>query len=188
MSSSLIRNDGQGKFSIHALPQEAQFSMLNGMVLEDFNGDGNLDLLLNGNDFGTEVPFGRYDALNGLVLLGLGDGNFKPLSIAESGIYIPGNGKGLSMLRNQSGSMMFAATENRGPLRIFEARTKLRYYIAEPNDASVVIFMKNGKSQRREFNYGNSFLSQSSRFIVIPENAERMEVRNFSGKTRTISY
>ena len=57
---------------------EAQFSMLNGMVLEDFNGDGNLDLLLNGNDFGTEVPLGRYDALNGLVLLGLGDGNFKP--------------------------------------------------------------------------------------------------------------
>lgn len=188
MSSSLIRNDGQGKFSLHALPSEAQFSMLNGMVLEDFNGDGNLDLLLNGNDFGTEVPFGRYDALNGLVLLGLGDGNFKTLSIAESGIYIPGNGKGASMLRNQTGELMVAATENRGPLRIFEARMKLRTYVAEPEDASVVIFRKNGKTQRREFNYGNSFLSQSTRVIVIPESADRIEIRKFSGKTRTIRY
>ncbi len=63
------------------------------MAVDDFDGDGNLDVIINGNDWGTEVTVGRYDALNGLLLSGDGKGNFTPLSILESGIYIPGNGK-----------------------------------------------------------------------------------------------
>ena len=60
---------------------QAQISALNGMVADDFDGDGNLDVLINGNDWGTEVSVGRYDALNGLVLKGDGKGNFTALSI-----------------------------------------------------------------------------------------------------------
>jgi len=38
--------------------------------VEDFNHDGNLDVALCGNDFGTETGNGRYDALNSLLLSG----------------------------------------------------------------------------------------------------------------------
>ena len=69
------------------------------MIADDFDGDGNLDVLINGNDYGTEVSIGRYDALNGLLLKGDGKGNFKPLSILQSGIYIPGDGKALVKLQ-----------------------------------------------------------------------------------------
>ncbi len=51
----LLRNDGKWNFTLIPLPKEAQFSVINGMVADDFDGDGNLDLLMNGNDYGTEV-------------------------------------------------------------------------------------------------------------------------------------
>jgi len=69
--------------------------MINGMVVDDFDGDGNLDLLINGNDYGTSIGIGRYDAFNGLLLKGDGAGGFIPLSMLQSGINIPGNGKAL---------------------------------------------------------------------------------------------
>ena len=66
--SMLLRNDGNGLFTLVPLPKEAQFSVINGLVADDFDGDGNPDILLNANDFGTDVAVGKYDAMNGLML------------------------------------------------------------------------------------------------------------------------
>lgn len=119
LASALIRNNGGGKFSVEPLPPIAQSSALNGMVADDFDGDGNPDILFNTNDYGTEPANGRYDALNGLLLKGDGKGKFTPLSIIESGIYMPGNGKALVQLKGADGKYMVAATQNNGPLRVF---------------------------------------------------------------------
>src|SRR6185437_916011 len=75
-SSVLLLNDGNGKFTMKPLPAQAQFSAVNGMAVDDYDGDGNLDLVINGNDYGTEPLLGRYDGLNGLFLKGDGNGNF----------------------------------------------------------------------------------------------------------------
>ena len=120
--SSYIRNDGNGKFSITPLPHVAQFSVINGMVADDFDGDGNIDVCMNTNDYGTDPANGRYDALNGLVLKGDGTGKFSPMSISESGIFIPGNGKALVKLKGADGSYLLAASENKGPLKLFRSR------------------------------------------------------------------
>ena len=40
----------------------AQMAPLNGMVAGDVNQDGFLDIIICGNDYGTEVSTGRYDA------------------------------------------------------------------------------------------------------------------------------
>ena len=119
-SSSFCRNEGNGKFSLIPLPVEAQVSVIKGMVADDFDGDGNPDIAITGNDWGTEVMTGRYNALNGLILKGDGKGNFSALSITESGIYIPGNGRGLIPLKSNSGKLLLAASQNRGQLKIFE--------------------------------------------------------------------
>ena len=67
---------------------QAQISALNGMAVDDFDGDGNLDVLINGNDWGTEVTVGRYDALNGLLLRGDGKGEFYcPVNSSKRNIY-----------------------------------------------------------------------------------------------------
>jgi hypothetical protein len=43
----------------------------------EYDGDGNDDLLLIGNDYSAEVINGRYDAFNGLMLKGNGKGKRK---------------------------------------------------------------------------------------------------------------
>lgn len=129
-ASSFCRNDGNGKFTLAALPFKAQLSALNGMVVDDFDGDGNLDVVINTNDYGTDVAVGRYDALNGLLLKGDGKGNFVPQSILQSGIFIPGNGKALVKLRGRNDAYLLAASQNRGPLKIFEL--KKNYALTPP--------------------------------------------------------
>ena len=173
------------------LPIQAQFSTLNGMVVDDFDGDGNLDVLINGNDFGTEVSVGRYDALNGLLLKGNGQGGangFTPLSILESGIFIPGNGKALVKLRGANGKYLLAASQNKGALKIFELKNKGTILPVGPNDASATIEYKNGKKRKQEFYYGNSFLSQSARFINSNEAIKMITIINQKGASRTINY
>jgi hypothetical protein len=186
--SCYLRNDGNGKFTIIPLPNQAQISPINGMVVDDFDGDGNLDVVMNGNDFGTEVGVGRYDAFNGLMLKGDGKGNFTPQSILQSGIYIPGNGKALVKLQSTTGNYMLAASQNRDALKIFELKRKVSNIKLLPDDESAVITYKNGSKQKQEFYYGSSFLSQSGRFITVNNDVKAIQITDNKGKTRTISF
>ena len=144
LRSCYFRNDGEGKFTMVPLPPEAQVSALNGMVADDFDGDGNLDLLINGNDFGTDVSIGRYDALNGLLLKGDGKGDFKPLiNYARAGYICRGDGKGLVKLRNAHNAYMLAASEHLGPLRLFELnRPSLNFQMCDPDESYAIIINK----------------------------------------------
>jgi hypothetical protein len=184
--SSLCRNDGNGHFTLIPLPMQAQISVLNGMITDDFDGDGNLDVLINGNDWGTEVSVGRYDALNGLLLKGNGKGNFTPETITESGIYIPGNGKALAALRGTGGRYLVAASQNRGPLKIFELKKKSELIPLLPDDIAAELTFKDGTSRRQEFYYGSSFLSQSARFFNPGDSTKSLVIYNNSGKTRKL--
>ncbi|MFN8209945.1 MAG: VCBS repeat-containing protein [Bacteroidales bacterium] len=117
--SMLFRNDGNGKFTPLPLPGKAQFSVLHGMATGDFNGDGNKDILINGNDYGTDVLIGRYDAISGLLLAGNGRGAFTEQGSATSGFFIPGDGRDLVKLKGPGGIILYAASQNKGPLKIF---------------------------------------------------------------------
>ena len=187
LQSVYLRNDGRGKFTMIPLPKEAQSSVVNGMVVDDFDGDGNLDVLMNGNDYGTDISIGRYDALNGLLLKGDGAGGFTPLSILQSGIYIPGNGKALVKLQSSSGNYLVAASQNRDVLKLYELKRKIKSIRVEPDDVSALIRLKNGQTRKEEFYYGTSFLSQSARFLNLDSNTVNVTIRDSKGKTRTVS-
>jgi hypothetical protein len=184
--SSYCRNDGGGHFTLIPLPGQAQISILNGMVTGDFDCDGNLDVLINGNDFGTEVSVGRYDALNGLLLKGDGHGTFEPEPILESGIYIPGNGKGLVGLSGKKNKFIVAAAQNRGPLKLFELKKDVRMIPLHPDEVNGKLVTGKGTSRKLEFYYGSSFLSQSSRLIFTDDSISSLELYNTVGKTRKI--
>lgn len=186
LSSAVLINDENGKFTIKPLPVQAQFSVLNGMTVGDYDGDGNLDIVINGNDYGTEPILGRYDALNGLLLKGDGKGNFAPQSILESGIYIPGNGKALVALRSSKGKYLLGASQNRGLLKIFELNKDYKLIPLEPFDESAIITYKDGKKQQRWIGYGSSFLSQSGRFLTLGNNVASVEIKNNNGVIRKI--
>jgi hypothetical protein len=188
LQSCFLRNDGNGKFTMIPLPKAAQISTVNGMVADDFDGDGNLDVLINGNDFGTEVSIGRYDALNGLLMKGDGSGGFSPLSIQQSGIYIPGNGKALVKLTGSSGNYLVAASQNRDALKLFELKRKVKVVQIKPSEVSAILKFRNGKTEKREFYYGSSFLSQSTRFVNINENVASLIILDNKGERRVIQF
>jgi len=183
-ASCFLRNDGDGKFTLIPLPNLAQVSQMDGMVVDDFDGDGNLDIIMNGNDFGTQVSIGRYDAFNGLLLKGDGKGDFKPQSILESGFYVPGDGRALVKFQDFQGKYMLAASENRGPLKIFELKKNVQNLRVQADDESALIFYKNGNKEKIEIPYGSSFLSQSGRFISLNSPVEKVMVTNTKGITR----
>ena len=186
LKSCYLRNDGNGKFTLIPLPVEAQVSVLNGMQTGDFDGDGNLDVVINGNDYGTDVSIGRYDALNGLMLKGDGKGNFRALSILQSGIYVPGNGKALVKMRSKGGDLLFAASQNKDSLKVFKLSAPIKSIPINPTDAYALIKYKNGKIEKEEFYYGSSFLSQSSRFMKLDDDMTSVVIFEDNGKSRVI--
>lgn len=183
-SSSYLQNNGNGMFKLSDLPMAAQVSTLNGMQVDDFDGDGNIDIAINGNDFGIEVSVGRYDALNGLIMKGDGKGGFTSKTILETGLYIPGNGKALVKLRDDKGGYMMAASQNRGPLKLYKAKFSNVSYALMPNEISAVITYKNGKTRKEEFYFGQSFLSQSGRFILLNDNIKSVTIIDNKGNKR----
>ena len=186
--SCFLKNEGNGKFELHPLPDAAQISSLNGMVVDDFNNDGNLDVAISGNDYGNEVFNGRYDAMNGLVLLGDGNGNFVPQTILQSGVFIPGDAKALIKLRGQNNNYLLAASQNRGPLKIFtHKKSTEKFVLLGQKDKDVFLTLANGKKRKEEVYFGNSFLSQCSRFINVDENVRSIEIKSSDGTTRRIN-
>ena len=186
LQSCFLRNDGNGKFTMMPLPAAAQVSVLNGMIADDFNGDGNLDVLINGNDYGTEVSIGRMDALNGLLLKGDGQGGFTPATIMESGIYIPENGKALVRLAGNSGNYLVAASQNKGPLKLFQLGIPKKIIPLKADDIYLVLHFKNGSTQKEECYFGSSFLSQSTRHCFIGTDVVKAVITNNSGVSRMI--
>ncbi|NNV56659.1 VCBS repeat-containing protein [Limnovirga soli] len=186
LQSAYLRNDGNGKFTMQPLPLQAQLSMLCGIAVEDVDGDGNLDAIINGNDYGTEVATGRYDALNGLVLKGNGKGNFTPQTILQSGLFIPGDGKALVKIRNNKGNCLLVAGQNRGPIKVFKLKANVQCIPLQPADVSAIIEYKNGTVQKQECYYGNSFLSQSARFINAGSNVAAVTITDDKGNKRKL--
>ncbi|MBG9375355.1 VCBS repeat-containing protein [Panacibacter sp. DH6] len=185
-SSSYIENKGGGRFTLTALPLIAQVAPLNAMVAEDINNDGNLDIIAATNDYGTEVTNGRYDALDGLVLLGDGKGNFLPQSILHSGFYLPGDGKALIKLRAAHNTYLLAASQNRDVMKVFQKRDTSVIITPQKDDAYFILTLQTGKKRKQEIYYGSSFLSQSSNFMVVNKQVQKVEAVNKKGEKRVI--
>ncbi len=97
-ASVYIENDG-GKFKVHQLPNLAQLSSVNQIIVRDFDKDDKLDIVLAGNLYSSEVETPRNDASNGLYLKGNGKGNFTPVVGSESGFYANNDVKDLAMIK-----------------------------------------------------------------------------------------
>jgi hypothetical protein len=53
------------------LPQEAQYSPLYALLIDDVDGDGVMDLIAGGNQYQVKPQFGRYDASQGWFFKGV---------------------------------------------------------------------------------------------------------------------
>ena len=120
LTTSLIRNNGDGSFTIVPLPKEAQLAPVYGILAQDFDGDGKTDLLLAGNFDGVKPEIGRMAASWGLFLSGDGAGRFTALGPGESGFVAPGQARDIQRVRTRQGDLYVVARNNDHPL-IFRA-------------------------------------------------------------------
>ena len=118
-SSSNLENLGNGKFNLKPLPNVAQFSPIYGILTGDFNQDGNLDIIIGGNFFGTRVKYGRYDANRGTLLLGNGKGSFEPVNNLQSGFNIEGEVRDIVALKLANGDEVIMFAKNNTDIQTY---------------------------------------------------------------------
>jgi hypothetical protein len=111
LSSSYLRND-KGSLTQVDLPVEAQFSPIYAIAIEDLNMDGFKDLILGGNLDAVQPDFGRYDASIGLIMLGDGKGNWKPLDAQESGFLVSGEMRHIRVITNSKNEKIILVSRN----------------------------------------------------------------------------
>jgi hypothetical protein len=112
LSSSVIINEGGGKFVVKALPVEAQFSPMYGIMIDDFDKDGALDILAGGNFDYSKPEVGSYNASHGTFLRGDTKFNFKFVKPSVSGFRIEGQVRDFSRIQAKSNRVIVVSKNN----------------------------------------------------------------------------
>lgn len=185
-ASSYIENLGNGEFKISELPLEAQFSPVYGIVTSDLNEDGNLDVILTGNFYASEVSVGRYDASVGLVLFGDGAGGFEVMRSKDSGFLVDGDSRGFVRLKSGQRDLYLVANNSSKMTTHLGNIRSINSFRPEPNDVYAEITYADGKVRKEEFYFGATYLSQSSRSIDLTENMTTVSVVNSRGEKRLV--
>ncbi len=110
--ASIYLENKDGKFVIHELPVEAQLTCINQIMVDDYDKDGKLDVLITGNMYNSEVETPRNDAGHGLFLKGDGKGKFKSISAIESGFFTPGDVKNMEKIKVQGKTYLLVTKNN----------------------------------------------------------------------------
>ena len=119
LATSIMINNGDGTFSITALPVEAQFAPTYAIAMADFNGDGTTDILLGGNQYRVKPQAGRYDANYGVLLIGDGTGGFKAVSKAKTGLSINGEVRDF-LIREINGEKVLLVAMNNEAIKAYK--------------------------------------------------------------------
>lgn len=174
LRSSVFINQGKGKFELRHLPIQAQAAPVYGILVQDFDEDGHLDLLLSGNSSSSHYEYGSIDALGGLLLMGKGDGSFIALSSAQSGFDITTAGRALSLIQSNESPLIIAANNN-GPTQVYEWIVAGEQVKVPKGATQAILSLKNGDTQKWEFYQGGGYLSQSSSLILKTKAVEKID-------------
>ena len=122
-ATTLVRNNGDGSFTMVPLPLEAQIAPVYGILATDIDGDGKPDLLMAGNFDGVKPEIGKMSAGYGTYLRGDGKGSFSPVRELQSGFFVPGQARDIQRLRTRNGYIYIVSRNNDRPL-VFRASAK----------------------------------------------------------------
>ena len=121
LSSSYLENTGDGSFTVHVLPDRAQFSPIFDFSIDDFDGDGFTDALAGGNFVDIKPSLGgRYDASYGWLLKGMENGKFEVSDIMESGFIAEGETREIEVLKGADNRSLILVARNDNSLLLFE--------------------------------------------------------------------
>ena len=188
-----------GHFEARSLPSAAQLAPAFGIVVADFDGDGNEDLFLAQNFSPTSLDTPRFDAGAGLLLLGDGRGGFRSLSVRESGIAILGDQRGAAACDyDGDGRVDLAVSQNGAATTLWHNRSGkpgLRVKLdGGPDNPSGVgarlqIVAAGRRGPMREVHAGAGYWSVDAATTVLarPSGADSLVVYWPGGETRSVA-
>jgi hypothetical protein len=174
LRSSVFINQGNGKFDPIELPIQAQTAPVYGILAQDFNEDGYVDLLLSGNTYSNHYEYGSIDALGGVLLTGKGDGTFVAIPAVQSEFDIATAGRALCLVQSR-GTPLIIAANNNGPTQMYTWRTTAEQIQVPEGATHAMLSMINGSTQKWEFYQGGGYLSQSSAVLLKTKAVQKID-------------
>lgn len=178
------------------LPLEVQLAPVFGISVADFDADGSEDLFLAQNFFGTRPDFPRMDAGQGLLLKGGGDGSFKSMTSAISGIRMTGEQRGSAVADfDHDGRVDLLAGQNAGETKLYVnalPQSGIRIYLSGQNGnpngvgAKLRLGTETKLGPAREVRAGGGYRSQDAAIQVLSlgeDTPTRLQVTWPNGKT-----
>lgn len=191
--SVVLLNRPEG-FEVRPLPTEAQLAPVYGIAVADFDGDGSMDLFLAQNNFGTSPAESRQDAGWGAWLRGDGRGGFAAVPTSDSGLAIPGEGRGAAVCDfDHDGRPDLAVGQNRGITQLYRnargepgLRATLRGPSRNPQAIGALAWLEytgNRKSPAQEIQLGSGYWSQNAATLLfaLPAEPVALHVRSPNG-------
>ena len=120
LQSAILWNNS-GSLELEALPVEAQMSPVFGIVADDIDEDGKMDIWLGGNFYAVKPQVGRFNASRGVLLKGKGERSFAFVPIRESGINVEGEVRDAGIIQSLNSKALIIARNNERVL-MFEKR------------------------------------------------------------------
>jgi hypothetical protein len=120
--NSIWRNNGNGTFTLQALPPRAQFAPIYGMLVADVDGNGKKDIFLAGNKAALKPELGRYDANFGTLLLQQTNQQYVYSAPAASGLFYKGEARDVAAIRTADGKSALLLALNNQPLKLFKQK------------------------------------------------------------------
>lgn len=114
LDSVFLQNNGDGSFTISALPLAVQLAPIQSFAFADITGNGQKEVLLGGNLYNVEVETERYDALKGGVLR-YNNNALAVLPASQTGFQTQGDVRHISLLSSSSKPMIMVARNNDSP-------------------------------------------------------------------------
>ena len=111
-----------GEYVLKSLPESVQYSTINGFVSEDFDKDGNTDVLAVGNFYGNQPSMGRSDASYGDFLTVSNDSLLLDVPFVKSGFVLDGEARDIKIIKGLKGKKWVLVSLNNAGIQLLESK------------------------------------------------------------------
>ena len=122
LKSSWMENVDGNDFTLHALPDVAQMSPINGFIHDDFTGDDKKEIIAAGNFYPFKPQLGRSDASVGVVLHY--ENGLRNTNGALTQVWLTGDIRQIDVLRFRSGISRVLVSRNNDKASLYSIAPK----------------------------------------------------------------